>query len=117
MKCYSEHSLIKMRDRFKDISFEIARCDYVTLIDELLHCYKLLDLAGDTLKFYGEEKKYFKINKTINLQQTTAIFHTSKPEELPVDYQAKTYECAASIKFDQGKRAREALKKLESDLE
>lgn len=68
------------------------------------------------LGFYAEERHWFQYEETVNLQQTTAVFKTDKPEELPTDWKVQRHECSARMKMDQGKRAREALGELEGEF-
>lgn len=71
-----------------------------------------IEVAIKALEFYGDPDKYFMRDDVVNLQHTTAVFHTSNPEKLSTEYKTKTYECSARFKVDQGKTAREALEKI-----
>lgn len=80
--------------------------------------YKLFQKLHDenealraALEFYGDEQKYFMRKRTINLQETTAVFKVDDPSKLPTEYVSEVFECSVAIKVDQGKKAREVLAK------
>jgi len=62
------------------------------------------------LEFYADQEKYFKKKETINLKQTTAIFHVGDPSSLEERFVAESWECTARIKLDHGTKALETLK-------
>lgn len=64
------------------------------------------------IEFYGDENKYFMRKRKVNLQQTTAVFKVHEAESLPTDFETESFECSASLKVDQGKRARALKEKL-----
>lgn len=75
-----------------------------------------LATAVDALAFYGDKQLYFMKDSVVNLQQTTAIFKVDDPSKLPTEFKSKIFECSARLKVDQGKRAREALAKIETKV-
>jgi hypothetical protein len=90
------------------VVFDFAR-EIKRLTAELASLKAQLAVATQALEFYADEKKWFMRDEVTNLQQTTAIFHTDKPEELPTEFKSRSYQCTARLKVDQGKTARDAL--------
>lgn len=73
-------------------------------------------IMKEALEFYGSQNLYFKRKEKIDLNKTTAIFKGKYRENnditKPNIYESEVYECAARLKLDQGKRARQALAQL-----
>lgn len=70
---------------------------------------ELLKKIKEALEFYGNPERYFQRTEYLNLKHTTAVLHTDKPEELSEDFETKVFDCSASIKVNQGKKARDVL--------
>ncbi len=78
----------------------------------ILALLKAVDTAERALEFYGDPDKYFKVDKEVNLQKTTAAFKVDDPLSLPDKAIMRSHECSAQIKADMGKRARAALAEI-----